>query len=130
MTRPHKLRATADSAPIRNDPAEPPAPIGPNPREVPHRAADTRQRILLTAARLFRDKGYRATTLRDIARASRLGTGSAYYHFGSKEDLLNQVLDDGIAHFECLVSGAIEALGPEASVIARLRAAATAHLHG
>ena len=93
------------------------------------RADETRRRILLSAARLFRDKGYRATTLRDIALASRLGTGSAYYHFGSKEDLLNQVLDDGIAGFEALVRAALAAVRPDAPELERLRAAAGAHLH-
>lgn len=128
MTGSQKLPAAAPA--LGKSDAVETEPSDSTPREVPHRAAKTRQRILLAAARLFRDKGYRATTLRDIARASRLGTGSAYYHFGSKEDLLNQVLDEGIAHFERLMRDALEALGPNASVIARLRAAATAHLRG
>jgi TetR/AcrR family transcriptional regulator, cholesterol catabolism regulator len=102
--------------------------VGSEPAD--RRAVNTRRRILLAAARLFRDKGYRATTLRDIARASRLGTGSMYYHFGSKEELLTQILDDGSAAIEDLVRAAIAAAGPDATKMDRVRAAVAAHLHG
>ena len=49
---------------------------------------DTRARILHTALRLFRDKGFDASTMRDIAAASDLSLGAAYYYFPSKEAII------------------------------------------
>jgi AcrR family transcriptional regulator len=48
----------------------------------------TRQHLYDTALRLFVEQGYAATTMRDIARAAGMGTGSAYYHFPSKESFV------------------------------------------
>jgi TetR/AcrR family transcriptional regulator, cholesterol catabolism regulator len=101
----------------------------PEPNQTHHRAPGTKRRILLAAARLFRDQGYKATTLRDIAKASRLATGSMYYHFSSKEELLNQVLDDGIAAFDLMVREAVGAAAPGASELDRLHIAVRTHLH-
>lgn len=48
---------------------------------------------LLSAARtLFVSKGYRATTLEQIAAAAGLTKGAVYFHFGAKESLLQQLL--------------------------------------
>jgi len=41
----------------------------------------TRERVLLEASRLFRHRGYAATTLREIADAAGVKAGSIYYHF-------------------------------------------------
>ncbi len=48
----------------------------------------TGNHLLETALRLFRRKGFEATTMRDIAEAAGLSVGAAYYHFRSKEDLV------------------------------------------
>ena len=56
----------------------------------------TREDILSAAARLFRHEGYYATTMRDIAEKTGIEAGSIYYHFGSKEMILNEVLDIGV----------------------------------
>ena len=52
------------------------------------KAEDTRDRIVDTALRLFRDKGFDETTMRDIAGAASVATGAAYYYFRSKEELV------------------------------------------
>ncbi|HRA78085.1 MAG TPA: helix-turn-helix domain-containing protein [Burkholderiaceae bacterium] len=44
----------------------------------PSRAEGTRSEILRAAARLFRDRGYQATTLRDIAAIVNMKAGSIY----------------------------------------------------
>ena len=88
----------------------------------------TRQRILDAAARTFRDKGFAGTTLNDIAVAARLRAGSIYYHFDSKERLLEEVLDIGIARVAAAVSRAIEALPPETPPTERIRTGIEAHL--
>jgi AcrR family transcriptional regulator len=52
------------------------------------KAEETRERILDTALRLFREKGFDDTTMRDIASEAGVATGAAYYYFHSKEDLV------------------------------------------
>ncbi len=52
------------------------------------KAEETRERILDTALRLFRDRGFDDTTMRDIATEAGVATGAAYYYFHSKEDLV------------------------------------------
>ena len=56
-----------------------------------------RERVIVaTAARLFKEKGYRATTLEDIAAAVGMLKGSLYYYIRSKEELLYLVVRDPI----------------------------------
>jgi AcrR family transcriptional regulator len=48
----------------------------------------TRQRLLAEAQRLFRERGYAATSLEQVAEAAEVTKGAIYGHFASKEDLL------------------------------------------
>jgi AcrR family transcriptional regulator len=59
-------------------------------RAVPQRAGseETRTQILQTALDLFRERGFDETTIRDIASASGLSLGAAYYYFPSKEAIV------------------------------------------
>ena len=50
------------------------------------KALRTRERILEAALRLFADKGYEATTMRDVAREAGTSVGLAYRYFASKEE--------------------------------------------
>jgi AcrR family transcriptional regulator len=52
------------------------------------KAEETRTRILDSALRLFREKGFDEATMRDIAEKAGVATGAAYYYFRSKEDLV------------------------------------------
>ena len=56
------------------------------------------QEIISVAAGLFKEKGYRATTLEDIAVAVGMLKGSLYYYIRSKEELLYLVVRDPIRH--------------------------------
>lgn len=56
------------------------------------RKARTRQEILDHAARLFRLRGYEATTIDDVMLAAGLTRGAFYAHFGSKDALFAEVL--------------------------------------
>lgn len=94
----------------------------------PGKSAATRQRILDVAAATFLRKGYAATTLNDIAKASRLRAASLYYHFDSKEQLLDVVLLTGVERLFQAVRQAVEAVPPEANRLARVEAAIGAHL--
>ncbi|HJV88179.1 MAG TPA: TetR/AcrR family transcriptional regulator [Noviherbaspirillum sp.] len=51
-----------------------------------------RDRILHAAARLFRERGYKGTTVRDIADAVGILSGSLFYHFRSKEEMLLDIM--------------------------------------
>ena len=56
-------------------------------------APDTKYRILDVAERLFGDRGFPATSLRDITAEAGVNLASVNYHFGSKEALLAAVLE-------------------------------------
>jgi AcrR family transcriptional regulator len=53
---------------------------------------DTKQRILDTAERLFGERGFDAVSLRHIIAQAGVNLAAVHYHFGSKEDLLDQVV--------------------------------------
>lgn len=52
------------------------------------KAEETRDRILDAALRLFRERGFEQTTMRDVATEAGVATGAAYYYYRSKEDLV------------------------------------------
>jgi TetR/AcrR family transcriptional regulator, transcriptional repressor for nem operon len=56
------------------------------------RGAETRLRILRTAADLFHKQGARATSPDEVIEASRTGKGQFYHYFKSKEGLIHEVL--------------------------------------
>lgn len=88
----------------------------------------TRERIVRAAAAAFRRHGFAAVTLKDIAALAGLKAGSLYYHFDSKEDLVEEVLEVGLARSFRAVREAVAALGEEAPPLVKLRAAIAAHL--
>ncbi len=51
-----------------------------------------REELLQIAAGLFADKGFKNTTVRDIADASGILSGSLYHHFDSKESMVDEIL--------------------------------------
>jgi TetR/AcrR family transcriptional regulator, cholesterol catabolism regulator len=60
-------------------------------------AADNRRGALVcAAARLFRAKGFDGTTIRDIAGAVGMQSGSPFYHFANKHELLLAVMEEGL----------------------------------
>ncbi|MEX0758128.1 MAG: TetR/AcrR family transcriptional regulator [Tistlia sp.] len=91
-------------------------------------AAETRRRILDVAARLFRQQGYAGVSLRAIAAEAGLQAGSLYYHFGSKEDLVVEILDEGIRAVHQGVAEAVGRLPADADGASLLRAAILGHL--
>ena len=54
---------------------------------------DSRQEILRTAARLFQQQGYDATSMNDVAAALKLSKGGLYHHFQSKEEILFNLMN-------------------------------------
>src|SRR3546814_853014 len=53
----------------------------------------TKQRILLTAERMFAEEGYKSVSLRSITRACGVNLAALHYHFGSKDRLLQDIFD-------------------------------------
>jgi TetR/AcrR family transcriptional regulator, cholesterol catabolism regulator len=72
------------------------------PRGRPRKTLDERDdgnrrlALISAAAKLFRRKGFHATTTRDIAAAVDMQSGSPFYHFKTKEALLHAVMDEGM----------------------------------
>ncbi|MEO5981743.1 MAG: TetR/AcrR family transcriptional regulator [Pedococcus sp.] len=58
-------------------------------------ATDTAHRLLEAAAEAFSDRGFHATTTRDIASRAGLSPAGVYVHFASKEELLYQLSREG-----------------------------------
>ena len=63
---------------------------------------DTRSRIQEVALRLFIDKGYEATSLREIAEELGVTKAALYYHFDTKEKIVTSLIDDRVARLEKL----------------------------
>ena len=72
------------------------------PRGRPRKSVDERddgnrrRALILGAARLFRRKGFDATSTRDIAAAAGMQSGSPFYHFKTKQALLFAVMEEGM----------------------------------
>lgn len=76
----------------------------------------TRLRVLEMTSELFRRNGYQATSMRDIAAAVGMKSGSLYYYYESKEALLAAILNDSIDAHVAAVRQAMDALPPGVSV--------------
>ncbi|MBP7203030.1 MAG: TetR family transcriptional regulator [Propionivibrio sp.] len=87
--------------------------------------ASRREELLRTAARLFVDKGFEATTTRDIADAAGMRSGSPFYHFRSKQDLLKAAMAEGLETGYRSLLSAIEGIDDPAL---RLRVLIRTHL--
>jgi TetR/AcrR family transcriptional regulator, cholesterol catabolism regulator len=73
-----------------------------------------REEILTIATRIFADKGYASTTVREIADAAGILSGSLYHHFDSKESMLDEVMrafmDDAVERYRRTVANGGEPL--------------------
>lgn len=56
------------------------------------RGSSRRAELLSLAAKLFAERGYVSTTVRDIADAAGILSGSLYHHFDSKESMADEIL--------------------------------------
>src|SRR5271166_4326615 len=52
------------------------------------KSEETRQRILVAALTVFRERGFEAATMREIAAVAGVAVGAAYYYFASKDALV------------------------------------------
>lgn len=68
---------------------------------------DRRQVIVATSAKLFADNGFDRTSIRDIASAAGILSGSLYYYFKSKEEIFLEVHTQGMEKLTEAVTAAI-----------------------
>ncbi len=81
-----------------------------------------RGKLLRTAAHLFRNKGYERTTVRDLASAVGIQSGSIFHHFKSKDDILRAVMQETIHYNTALMRAELaEADGVREQVLALIR---------
>ncbi len=88
----------------------------------------SREQILDAAARMLRRQGYGNTTLRAIAEVAGIQAGSIYYHFASKDEIMDAVLERGVAAVYEAVRDRLVALPSETGHLARIEVALTTHL--
>jgi AcrR family transcriptional regulator len=69
----------------------------------PRRAGGTRQRILDIARELFARQGFTGTSIADIAGELGTTTAALYYHFRSKADILNALLEEPMAAYTRII---------------------------
>jgi AcrR family transcriptional regulator len=82
-------------------------------------------RVLKAAGRLFREKGFSASTVREIAAAAGMLPGSLHYRYASKEEILIALMEKGIDRAIDAVRKAVAAVRDP---IERLRLGLRAHL--
>ncbi|MDO1503592.1 TetR/AcrR family transcriptional regulator [Pseudomonas chlororaphis] len=70
-----------------------------------------RGKLLQTAAHLFRNKGYERTTVRDLAGAVGIQSGSIFHHFKSKDDILRAVMEETIHYNTALMRAELAEAG-------------------
>lgn len=81
-----------------------------------------RGRLLQVSAHLFRNKGYERTTVRDLASAVGIQSGSIFHHFKSKDEILRAVMEETIVYNTALMRAALaEAATVRERVLALIR---------
>ena len=90
---------------------------GPVMRKTKEEAEITKQKIMDAALQLFKNKGFDATRLQDIAKVTGMTRGAIYWHFKNKQDILATLMMDmkqsfevGLKNFQKEEGGAIEKL--------------------
>jgi AcrR family transcriptional regulator len=86
------------------------------------KAEATAQKILDSALILFREKGFDAATMRDIAGKAEVATGAAYYYYPSKDAIVLAFYERSCAEMEPLIEAALHGVrGLEARINALIR---------
>lgn len=92
------------------------------------KSARTRRRVMDAAARVLGRRGYAGTRLSDIAEEAGLQAASIYYHFSSREELLEEVVRDGVEGMQRHLEAVLAELPSGATPMDRIDAAVEAHL--
>jgi len=84
-----------------------------------------KQEIILTAAKLFKKKGFSAVTMRDLAKAMGIKAASLYNHINSKQEI---VTDSIISLAEEFTQGMIEIKSSNSNSLDKLRQIVNLHV--
>jgi AcrR family transcriptional regulator len=84
--------------------------------------SNRRDELLRVSARLFRQKGFDGTSIRDISNAAGMQSGSPFYHFKTKQDILVAVMEEGLSE-GLRITGEVMALEapPEDKLVRMIR---------
>jgi AcrR family transcriptional regulator len=91
-------------------------------------SADTAHVISDTAIRLFHDRGYHGTSIRDIAREANVGIATLFHHHQSKLELLRKIMNAGFDDLLAQMEAAVATAGDDPTE--RLSAAVRTHVRG
>jgi AcrR family transcriptional regulator len=91
-----------------------------NMKRTKEEAAITRATLLKTALSVFSAKGYAATTLDDVAKAAKVTRGAIYWHFKSKADLYNTLVQEFSARGAVVVQQAVAQGGTLIDILRRI----------
>src|SRR6266568_8686079 len=81
----------------------------------------TRERIITAASKVLAEKGYDATTLKEISREAQAAPGLVHYYFGGKDQLLVEVLRAAGQRFHQRMEQLVETLPADQSLEAVLK---------
>lgn len=90
------------------------------------RGQTRKEEIIKTAAKLFKEKGFSAVTMRDLAKVLSMKAASLYNHIDSKQDILKTII---ISLAEEFTEGMETIKSSEALTIDKLRAIVTLHVN-
>lgn len=76
------------------------------------RTSDKRERLLVAAKDLIHQRGFKQTTLADIAEASGVPLGNVYYYFKTKDDIAKEVIGERQQDFAAMTRQWLELPGP------------------
>ena len=99
------------------------------PRKTDASDSGRRSALIAAAARHFRDKGFDATTTRDIASATGMRSGSPFYHFKSKNPLLFGGMEEGKQAAQRIQEAVLAPLPPGVAARDTLAALVLNHLY-
>ena len=92
--------------------------------------SERREEILALAAKIFADKGYASTTVREIADSAGILSGSLYHHFDSKEAMLDEIMHGFLDHIVAQYRATVAAGGDPLDVLRALVREAFSSLGG
>jgi AcrR family transcriptional regulator len=83
-------------------------------------ASERREHLVRLAAELFAEKGYQATTVRNIADEAGILSGSLYHHFDSKESIVDEILTSFFDDLTAANQAALDRGGDPRTILAQL----------
>jgi AcrR family transcriptional regulator len=101
---------------------EPDPPVAGQPRAERADAARNRERVLVAARRLFAERGVRAVTMDEVARAAGVAKGTVFHRFGDRAGLALALLDEHERELQERILRGPPPLGPGAPPRERLLA--------